>query len=368
MIKLAIVGGFLGAGKTTLILNLAKRYRELGLKVGIVTNDQGSDLVDTEFLKSEGFSVMEVEGGCFCCNFDIFTEKVDQLAKVNFPDIILAEPVGSCTDLIATIFKPLVKEDVFLENYVKTFSYSPLSVVVDPKRIKRVMMEEENSLFPNEINYLFIKQLEEANVIILNKIDLLSETEVQEIISYIKKKYTAAEVIPMSAKEKLGVDYFANLLLDENMIEMNTLDIDYAVYGAAEAYLGWLNAACYVKLKEAIDVSGMMLAIVEKCQKEFTVTHSEIAHLKLYAIAQEDYLKVSLVSIDDQPDFNKKMEKAQSAFNLIINARISAKPDYLKKTIERVVDEVKEEYGAALQDFKIECFSPTQPNPKYRMW
>lgn len=105
MIRLGIIGGFLGAGKTTLILNLAKKYREQGLKIGIVTNDQGSELVDTEFLRSEGFSVVEVEGGCFCCNFDLFTEKIEGLAEANIPDIILAEPVGSCTDLIATIFK-----------------------------------------------------------------------------------------------------------------------------------------------------------------------------------------------------------------------------------------------------------------------
>ncbi|MDF2613116.1 MAG: cobalamin synthesis protein [Clostridia bacterium] len=367
MIKLAIMGGFLGAGKTTLILNLAKRYRELGLKVGIVTNDQGSDLVDTEFLKSEGFSVMEVEGGCFCCNFDVFTEKVDELAKVNFPDIILAEPVGSCTDLIATIFKPLINNDVFLESYVKTFSYSPLSIVVDPKRVKRVMMEEENNLFPNEINYLFDKQLQEASLILLNKIDLLSEDDRQNIISYLKKKYCGTEVIPISAKEKTGLDYLANLLIDEDMVKLNTLDIDYTVYGAAEAYLGWLNAACYVKLEKAIDVSQMMIDIIENCQKQFKLAKSEIAHLKLYAIAQEDYLKVSLVSVDEYPDFNKKMEKDQSEFNLIINARVNAAPAYLEKTIKDVVSEVKEAYHATLQDFKVECFAPSQPNPKYRM-
>lgn len=367
MIKLAIIGGFLGAGKTTLILNLAKRYRELGLKVGIVTNDQGSDLVDTEFLKSEGFSVMEVEGGCFCCNFDAFTEKVDELAKINLPDIILAEPVGSCTDLIATIFKPLINNNVFLESYVKTFSYSPLSIVVDPKRIKRVMMEEENSLFPNEINYLFNKQLEEASLILLNKIDILDEDETKLIINYLKQKYVGTEVIPMSGKDKTGLDYLANLLIDEDMAKIDTLDIDYTIYGRAEAYLGWLNAACYVKLPKDIDVSRMMLDIIENCQKEFELTHSEIAHLKLYAIAEEDYLKVSLVSLDEKPDFNKKMEKEQSEFNLIINARVNAAPIYLKETIERVVTETKDAYQAILQDFKVECFAPSQPNPKYRM-
>jgi G3E family GTPase len=367
MIKLASVGVFLGAGKTTLILNLAKMYQALGLKVGIVTHDQGSDLVDTEFLKSEGFSVVEVDGGCFCCNFDLFTEKVDALARVNFPDIILAEPVGSCTDLVATIFKPLLKGNVFLENYVNTFSYSPLSIVVDPKRIRRVMMEEENNLFPNEINYLFNKQLEEASLILLNKIDLLQDSEIEEVVDYLKLKYAGAEVIPVSAKDERGVDYLANLLIDEDMVKVNTLDIDYTVYGIAEAYLGWLNAACYVKVPESIDVSQFALDIIMRCKKEFYKTQSEIAHLKLYAVAEEDYLKVSLVSIEDEPHFDKHMDNKQREFNLIINARVSAAPVYLKETIEHVLEEVKEIYQARLEDFKAECFAPMKPNPKYRI-
>ncbi|MDR0287724.1 MAG: cobalamin synthesis protein P47K, partial [Clostridiales bacterium] len=97
MTKLIIIGGFLGSGKTTVILELAKRFLSLGQKVGIVTNDQGSELVDTEFLRANGLSVLEVTGGCFCCNFDEFTRKVEELAKSEMPDVILAEPVGSCT-------------------------------------------------------------------------------------------------------------------------------------------------------------------------------------------------------------------------------------------------------------------------------
>ena len=89
------------------------------------------------------------------------------MIKLSLPDIILAEPVGSCTDLIATISKPLLNEVIFLESYSKTFSYSPLSVVVDPKRFKRVMASDESDFFPNEINYLFNKQFEEANIILL---------------------------------------------------------------------------------------------------------------------------------------------------------------------------------------------------------
>ncbi|MEG2203074.1 MAG: GTP-binding protein, partial [Christensenellaceae bacterium] len=105
--KLAVIGGFLGSGKTTAILDIAKKLMGSGIKVGIVTNDQGSDLVDTNFLRSAGFPVLEVDGGCFCCNFDEFVRKLNTLARENLPDIILAEPVGSCTDLVASIFKPM---------------------------------------------------------------------------------------------------------------------------------------------------------------------------------------------------------------------------------------------------------------------
>ncbi|MEL6110098.1 MAG: GTP-binding protein, partial [Planctomycetota bacterium] len=70
MTRFALLGGFLGAGKTTLIGQIAKRYQAAGKSVGIVTNDQAADLVDTQNLRSQGFSVGEVAGACFCCSFD----------------------------------------------------------------------------------------------------------------------------------------------------------------------------------------------------------------------------------------------------------------------------------------------------------
>ncbi|MEG0319466.1 MAG: GTP-binding protein [Niameybacter sp.] len=366
MIKLAIIGGFLGAGKTTLILNLAKRYRTLGLKVGIVTNDQGSGLVDTEFLKSEGFSVVEVDGGCFCCNFDLFTEKIEELVGINMPDIILAEPVGSCTDLIATIFKPLLKEKVFIEEFAQHFAYAPMSIVVDPKRMNRVIMDAENS-FPNEINYLFRKQLEEANIILLNKIDLLSKEEVKEMTIYLKKHYPGTEIIPISAKKDSQVEQLSQLLLEEEITKTKTLEIDYPIYGAAEAYLGWLNASGYVILEEEINLCEIVERFMRSCQQVFRAERQEIAHLKVYAIGQADFLKASLVSVEDDIDFNKKTEEPIKQFNLIVNARVNIQPDKLKDTIEKLLQDTLKSYGATINHFKVESFAPGYPTPKYRM-
>ena len=104
-----MIGGFLGAGKTTTISQLAQHFVGQGKKIGIVTNDQTTDLVDTHNLRSQGFNVGEVAGSCFCCNFDALTSTVEGLGAGEFPEVILAEPVGSCTDLVATVIRPLTE-------------------------------------------------------------------------------------------------------------------------------------------------------------------------------------------------------------------------------------------------------------------
>src|SRR5437763_16689111 len=96
-LRFLMIGGFLGAGKTTAIGRLARHYRERGQRVGIVTNDQAANLVDTNSLRSQGHAVAEVAGACFCCKFDDLVAQVDCLQESDRPDVILAEPAGSCT-------------------------------------------------------------------------------------------------------------------------------------------------------------------------------------------------------------------------------------------------------------------------------
>jgi G3E family GTPase len=105
--KYIMIGGFLGAGKTTAVARLAKRLADQGLKVGLITNDQGSELVDTAMLRSRGFATEEISGGCFCCRFHSLVDAANTLTDRTRPDVFVAEPVGSCTDLVATVSYPL---------------------------------------------------------------------------------------------------------------------------------------------------------------------------------------------------------------------------------------------------------------------
>src|SRR5438445_8720191 len=106
-LRFILIGGFLGAGKTTTMARLARFYRNRGQHVGLVTNDQAQGLVDTTSLRAQGFPVEEVPGACFCCRFDDLVARVGQLESAERPNVILAEPVGSCTDLVATVVQPL---------------------------------------------------------------------------------------------------------------------------------------------------------------------------------------------------------------------------------------------------------------------
>ena len=103
-----LVGGFLGSGKTTAIIQAARLLVAQGKRVGIVTNDQGKYLVDTAFFRAENFPTVEVTGGCFCCNYDDLEARLRQLQQSAWPDVIFAESVGSCADIVATVVKPFL--------------------------------------------------------------------------------------------------------------------------------------------------------------------------------------------------------------------------------------------------------------------
>ena len=120
-----MIGGFLGAGKTTAVGRLARWLCDRGMRVGLITNDQGSHLVDTNLLLKRGFPVEEIPGGCFCCRFNSLVDATKRLTAASRPEVFVAEPVGSCTDLAATVTYPL------RQLYGEGYSIAPLSVLVD---------------------------------------------------------------------------------------------------------------------------------------------------------------------------------------------------------------------------------------------
>ena len=193
-IRFVMIGGFLGSGKTTTISRLAQSYTNRGLKVGIVTNDQATDLVDTHSLRSQGFEVGEVPGACFCCNFDALVSTVEGLEAAARPDVILAEPVGSCTDLVATVVQPL------MQLYHGRFEVAPYAVILKPSHGQKILQPNEKSGFSPKAAYIFRKQLEEADLVLINRIDELAGQQGDELAALVSIEYPATPQLRISAR------------------------------------------------------------------------------------------------------------------------------------------------------------------------
>jgi len=358
--RLMVVGGFLGAGKTTSIIAIAKELISSGKKIAIVTNDQGSKLIDSKYMAQQGLNVLEVAGGCFCGNFDAFTKKLAEVEEQFFPDIVLVEPVGSCADLIATVMKPLKK------GYAGKFALSPLSVVVDPKRLKRVI-KDENKLFKNDINYLFEKQINEADVIALNKIDTLTDKEIGEYTEFLKKKFPAALVIAVSSFEKIGIENWIEKISSACEFKGDSLDIKYDVYTTAERHLGWLNTTAGIDPLTDIDANEFVYEFAEILKDNLKSKYMEIAHLKMYLVASNDYVKLSATSVYDESNFDKKMAVNCGESSLIINIRAQSPAQYLKEITENTLKILSEKYKFNLLEVQTEAFNPKYTVPLQRI-
>src|SRR4030095_1693319 len=178
-----MIGGFLGAGKTTAVGKLARLLTDQGLRVGLITNDQGRNLVDTAMLRSQGFATEEIPGGCFCCRFNSLVDAAQRLTEASRPDVFIAEPVGSCTDLAATVTYPLRR--MYQDNFV----VAPISVLVDPVRAQRVLGLQKGGNFSEKVIYIYKKQIEEADIVIISKSDLLNDKQLEALRQAILKEF-----------------------------------------------------------------------------------------------------------------------------------------------------------------------------------
>src|SRR5437764_13807 len=93
------LGGFLGAGKTSLILAAARILQQRSIKSAAILNDQGTELVDTRWVEARGVQADQVMGGCFCCLFSEVVDAAERL-RAHSAEVILAEAVGSCTSIM----------------------------------------------------------------------------------------------------------------------------------------------------------------------------------------------------------------------------------------------------------------------------
>jgi G3E family GTPase len=360
-IRFVMIGGFLGAGKTTTLARLARHYMARGQRIGLVTNDQAQDLVDTNSLRAQGFPVEEVAGACFCCRFDDLVGKVGQLEQKDRPDVILAEPVGSCTDLVATVVQPLK------DLYGQRFEVAPYAVLFKPSHGLRILRNEVGTGFSPKAAYIFRKQLEEADAIVINRTDEMRTEQVAELADLVAKDYPGVPLLKMSAKTGLGFDSLAELLDQQGAFGRKILSIDYDTYAEGEAELGWLNASFRVTTPHQVGLDGLLLDTVKRLGELLRQRGLEVAHLKAIGLTDGTFGVANLVSNRTEPELSLPSHGRIQDADVIVNARVAADPAVIEELVRQTMDEVSslERYGKA-ELVTMQSFRPGRPQPTHR--
>ena len=359
-IHFVMIGGFLGAGKTTVIGRLARAYVERGVRVGIVTNDQAANLVDTHNFRSQGYPVEEISGSCFCCAFDQLVVAVGRLTAAERPDVLLSEPVGSCTDLVATVVQPLKRH--YAERYVTT----PLVVLVDPHRAQKILTRAPRGGFSPKAAYIFEKQLEEADVIAVNKVDTITDQQRDAVVGLVRQRYSKTPVLSISARTDYGLHQLHSLLEREGPHGCNIPDVDYDVYAAGEAELGWLNSTVTLSAPEEFDLDQLLLRLLAVMQDKLGQIGAEPAHLKVVATAGGSQAIANLVRSDSKPELSCASGQRASSAHLIVNARVFLDPSELRRALEESLRTISAPHHIELRMDSAHAFRPGRPVPTYR--
>jgi Ni2+-binding GTPase involved in maturation of urease and hydrogenase len=357
-----MIGGFLGAGKTTAVAALAARLVAAGERVGLITNDQGSELVDTATLRSKGFATEEIPGGCFCCRFNSLVDAAAKLDAASAPGVFIAEPVGSCTDLVATVTYPLRR------MYGDRYAVAPLSVLVDPVRAERIFGLSPGGSFSEKVRYIYRKQLEEADCIVISKTDLLDAERIRCLRIRLAAEYPEAEIFAVSLRDGSGVEEWFNTIESGEQGTRRTMDVDYAIYAEGEALLGWLNATVQLACGGGFESDRVLMALATGIRDRLPAV--EIAHLKMTLSPDEglgDVAVVNLVRSDFVPELGISIEEPVESGQLIINLRAEADPQMLRDALGAALDALPGEFSSLSAILEhVESFRPGKPEPTHR--
>lgn len=365
--RVIALSGFLGAGKTTTLAAMARRLERRGSRVAVVTNDQGRDLVDTRVAAAAGVDVSEVTGGCFCCRFEDLADVVSMAVERNGADVVLAEAVGSCTDLSATVARPLRR------TYGDVVEVAPLTAVVDPARFTAFDRSLSLTDPGDDLAYLFDRQLADADVIAVNKIDLAPQAEIDAVRASVHQRHRHARVVPYSAATGQGLDTLEDLLLDGRDLPERDIEIDYDRYAAAEAELAWLNHRVLVQPAAQSGTFASATwghAVLSSLGRVAVRNGWQVGHAKLVIEPPEEssaFTKLSLVAAGSPPMLDVDGGAMRRA-GVRVNARIACRPDQLDAAITAAIragDDAADSQSVA--EGEPTSFAPMYPRPQYRL-
>ena len=185
------LAGFLGSGKTTLLIRLGTALGRAGRRVAIIVG------VDGAVIESNGLRSVELTEGCICCSLSgSLQNTLRQITKEYSPDMIMLEPTGLA---LPNKIKQIVRTSMIGEK--RTFTIC----LIDAFRASKLFAEAGAFLS---------RQVDGADVVAINKVDLVSDDVREQVESTIRGISPSVPIIFISAREGSGIDELINMLED----------------------------------------------------------------------------------------------------------------------------------------------------------
>lgn len=340
--KIATIGGFYAAGKTTIITEMGKKLSENGKRVAVVSNDKGAVSVDGEVIKKLGFETGEIAGGCVCFYLPLLRHIIDTITQKFVPDVLFLEPVAYF--LPSNLYRDLRKRFGGVE-------LAPVIILVDASRLLDYKERSE------KLSYLESRQVKDAEVLVINKIDLVSEKQLSAVRTMVQRINPKARLVETSGKTGAGLDKLSNIVLQgvhEGVPSVSKSLVKDFAKSATE--MGERGEKYAIEIKQDLsesDVRNFLRDLLKGIAEKVLSAGGEINHIKALLGNESFFLKASLVRLDQEVDFVGEIKGLNSGSRgrIAINAFGRRLPDdFLYNLMITTLQEVAPKYGVKFDE------------------
>ena len=350
MNKFAVISGFLGAGKTTLMIALVRFCTEHCKKAAMISNDlgHGVTLADHRQALLNGCAAAEITDECICFVHDQLAEQLDRFHAEGCC-LVLSDIPGFGVGALEHVYHGMNAD------YPGKYSLSPFTVLIEPRSVLVLQGNLHDDMAP-----ILHAQLQEADLIVLNKCDLLEDPEIEQYTAFLRERYPEAGVLAVSAATGRGLDALCRALL-EGSASLRHPAIDYedtelirAMDSLTEYYLQYHAVVCC----NDFDGTAYLRDLAEAVRSGIRDAGGASPHFKLLAWSPEgDYGKVDVLGTDRKLEITRPFARRCTQLAVLLNTSSRCPAKELQELVWDAVRGVSDRYQLELMIFKEECFN-----------